>query len=108
MGIKKFKPVTPSLRHRSILEREKKLIRHKGLSYKHKYNAGRNASGKITVRHQGGRASRVYRTIDVSRNRNKYSFVYGLTSEYDPNRKTNINRVYTDQFKVYYVNSKSK
>lgn len=103
--IKKYKPITPSLRHRSILKTNKKRLRLKYLSYNHKYHAGRNANGHITIRHLGGRHKRIYRKIDINRNIASYSLLYNLIKEYDPNRKTNILRVYTNQFKLFYINN---
>jgi len=105
--IKKYKPVTPSLRERSILIRGEKRLRLKGLSLNHKYHAGRNSRGRITVRHCGGRHKRIYRIIDFKRKISKYSVLYRLNSEYDPNRKTNILRVYNNIFKVFYINNSS-
>ena len=103
--IKKYRPVTPSLRQRSILIRDKKIGRLKKLSENHKYHAGRNNRGRISVRHCGGRHKRIYRIIDFKRNNSKYSVLYKLNSEYDPNRKTNILRVYNNIFKMFYINN---
>lgn len=101
--LKGYKSYTPSIRHRKSVYFGDNFIRLKKLSHKHKYHAGRNVSGKITVRHQGGRAKRIYRIIDLKRIENKYSYVYNLNREYDPNRKSNIDRVYTGQFKSFYI-----
>ena len=56
MGIKSFKPVTPSLRNMTVLTNEEltKFEPEKKLLTKLKKNAGRNNTGKITVRHHGG------------------------------------------------------
>ena len=74
-SIKKYRPVTPSLRHRSILKTNKKRLRIKNISFNHKYHAGRNNSGRITVRHSGGRHKRIYRSIDFKRKIGEYSLV---------------------------------
>jgi large subunit ribosomal protein L2 len=103
MLIKKYKPVTPSLRHRSILKYPNKSLKLKNISFNSKYHAGRNLNGRITVRHRGGRHKRSYRIIDFKRNISKYSLIYHLNNEYDPNRKTNILRVYNNQFKSFYI-----
>ena len=68
-----------------------------------KKNAGRNNSGKITVRHQGGGAKRKYRIIDFKRN--KYDIVGTVASiEYDPNRSANIALInYSDGEKRYII-----
>jgi large subunit ribosomal protein L2 len=106
--LKRYNPVTPSLRHRIILKTGKKLLRLKRNSFNYKYNAGRNIRGRITTRHCGGRHKRIYRDIDFNRNISKYSLLYNLNSEYDPNRKTNISRVYTNKFKLFYINNSFK
>lgn len=58
--------------------------------------SGRDAAGHITVRHQGGRHKRLYRTIDWKRD--KYGVVGTVVAlEYDPNRTTHLALVqYTD------------
>lgn len=52
-------------------------------------NSGRGTSGRITVRHQGGRQKRFLREIDFKRNKKD---VWGKVEEieYDPNRNANI------------------
>ena len=71
MGIKSFKPVTPSLRNTKLLASDEitKKSPEKKLLAPLKKNAGRNAQGKITVRHQGGGSRRKYRIIDFKRNK---------------------------------------
>lgn len=98
MGVKKFRPITPSLRNMTVSDfaeitkktPEKSLLRVK------KKNAGRNAHGKITVRHQGGGNRQKYRIIDFKRNKiDMEAEVIGI--EYDPNRSANIALIkYTD------------
>ncbi len=54
-----------------------------------KKNAGRDASGTVSVRHQGGRHKRFYRVIDFKRNKTDIpGKVVGI--EYDPNRSADI------------------
>ncbi len=68
-----------------------------------KNNAGRNAHGKITVRHRGGRVKRKYRIIDFKRNKDG---VPGKVAaiEYDPNRSANIALInYVDGEKRYIL-----
>lgn len=61
-----------------------------------KRKAGRNNSGRITVRHQGGGAKRMYRVIDWKRDKTAMDAVV-KTIEYDPNRSARIALVeYTD------------
>lgn len=54
-----------------------------------KKSSGRNNSGKVTVRHQGGRSKRYYRQIDYKRDKRD---VWGVVEsiEYDPNRNVRI------------------
>ncbi len=81
----------------SAVEPEKTLISL--LSKK----SGRGHTGKVTTRHQGGRAKRYYRTIDFKRD--KFNVAGRVVSiEYDPNRTANIALVhYTDGEKRYIL-----
>lgn len=65
--------------------------------------SGRNNTGKITVRHQGGRQKRFYRNIDFKRN--KFDVVGRIVAfEYDPNRNVDLALVhYTDGEKRYML-----
>jgi len=105
VGIKSFKPVTPSRRQMTVLTNEEitKTEPEKTLLSKIKKNAGRNVSGKITVRHQGGGAKRKYRKIDFKRNKtDMVATVIGI--EYDPNRSANIALIeYEDGDKAYII-----
>ncbi|MDD2628211.1 MAG: 50S ribosomal protein L2 [Clostridia bacterium] len=105
MGIKSFKPVTPSRRQMTVLTNEEitKTEPEKSLLSKIKKNAGRNVSGRITVRHQGGGAKRKYRKIDFKRNKTDMeATVIGI--EYDPNRSANIALIeYEDGDKAYII-----
>ena len=91
MGTKKFRPTTPSLRNMTVsdfAEITKKTPEKSLLTVKNK-KAGRNAQGKITVRHQGGGNRQKYRIIDFKRNKvDMPATVVGI--EYDPNRSANI------------------
>lgn len=105
MGIKSFKPVTPSLRNMTVLTNEEitKKDPEKKLLSTLKKNAGRNNTGKITVRHHGGGNRRKYRIIDFKRNKvDMEATVIGI--EYDPNRTANIALIeYTDGERAYIV-----
>ena len=86
MGIKSFKPVTPSLRNTTMLTNDEitKKAPERSLLKSLSKNAGRNNQGKITVRHQGGGSRRKYRVIDFKRNKvDMEATVIGI--EYDPN-----------------------
>lgn len=105
MGIKSFKPVTPSLRNMTTLTNDEitKFEPEKALLSKMKKTAGRNSSGKITVRHHGGGSRRKYRTIDFKRNKvDMEATVIGI--EYDPNRTANIALIeYEDGERAYII-----
>lgn len=105
MGIKTFKPTTPSRRSMTTLSNEEitKKTPEKSLIKALKKHAGRNASGKITVRHQGGGVRRKYRMIDFKRNKlDMIATVIGI--EYDPNRTANIALLeYEDGEKAYII-----
>lgn len=65
--------------------------------------SGRNNTGRITVRHQGGGHKRQYRVIDFKRNKDGVRGVI-KTIEYDPNRSANISLVqYEDGVKTYIL-----
>jgi large subunit ribosomal protein L2 len=108
MGIKKFKPVTPGQRTRSILDNE--ILTRKGpeksLTEPLSSSGGRNHHGHITVRRRGGGHKRRYRRIDFKRN--KFD-VPGKVAhiEYDPNRSANIALIhYVDGDKRYILHPK--
>lgn len=91
MAVKKYKPTTPGRRHRSDLDFSDltKKKPEKGLTKKISYKAGRNSTGKITVRHRGGRHKRLYRVIDFKRDKKDISAKV-VAIEYDPNRTAHI------------------
>ena len=105
MAVRKYKPTSNGRRNMSVLTfdeittdtPEKSLLAPKSKK------AGRNNSGKITVRHQGGGVKQKYRIIDFKRNK------FGIpgrvaTIEYDPNRSANIALVvYKDGEKRYIL-----
>ena len=86
----KYKPTTPSRRHMSVptLEEITKFTPEKTLVVIKKKFAGRNANGKITVRHRGGGNKVKYRIIDFKRLNSNANTVIGI--EYDPNRTAYI------------------
>ena len=105
MAIKKYKPITPSLRHMTVLKSDE-ITKHepeKSLLATLKKNAGRNSRGKITVRHRGGGEKRKYRIIDFKRDKDQIpAKVAGI--EYDPNRSANIALLhYADGEKRYIL-----
>nr|WP_302597315.1 50S ribosomal protein L2 [uncultured Cellulosilyticum sp.] len=105
MGIRKYRPYTPSRRHMtsSTFEEITKTTPEKSLIVTLKKNSGRNNQGKITVRHRGGGATIKYRIIDFKRNKDGVpATVVGI--EYDPNRTANIALLaYADGEKRYII-----
>ena len=106
MGIKKYRPYTPSRRHMtsSTFEEISKATPEKSLVVKLKKNSGRNNQGKITVRHRGGGATIKYRIIDFKRNSKDGVPAKVVGIEYDPNRSANIALLaYADGEKSYIL-----
>ena len=105
MGIKTYNPYTPSRRHMtgSDFSEITKTTPEKSLLESKKRKAGRNAQGKITVRHRGGGAKKKYRIIDFKRKKDGIpATVVGI--EYDPNRSANIALIcYADGEKAYIL-----
>lgn len=105
MGIKKYKPTTPSRRQMSSLTFEEltKKEPEKSLTAPLKSKAGRNAQGRITVRHQGGGHKRKYRLVDFKRVKDNIPARVAAI-EYDPNRSANIALLhYADGAKAYVL-----
>ncbi|MGY0373524.1 50S ribosomal protein L2 [Clostridium sp. JNZ J1-5] len=105
MAVKKFRPVTPSLRQMTMSTFEEITTDkpEKSLLVALTKNAGRNAQGKITVRHRGGGAKRKYRIIDFKRTKDGIPAKV-TTIEYDPNRTAYIALlVYADGEKRYII-----
>ena len=91
MGIRVYKPTSAARRFTSVLTFEEltKKAPEKSLLAPIKNHAGRNFSGKISVRHQGGGNRRKYRIIDFKRNKDNIPARVAAI-EYDPNRTANI------------------
>ena len=105
MAVKKFNPITPSRRQMTMptFEEITSQSPEKSLLVALKSKAGRNAQGKITVRHRGGGAKRKYRIIDFKRNKDGIPAKVS-TIEYDPNRTAYIALVvYSDGEKRYIL-----
>ena len=105
MGIRKINPITPGQRFMTVstFEEITRKTPERSLIEDKKKNAGRNVTGKITVRHQGGGARQKYRIIDFKRNKdNVPAKVFSV--EYDPNRSANIALLhYLDGEKRYII-----
>ena len=105
MAVKKFRPTTPSRREMTMptFEEVTTSSPEKSLLVPVKRTGGRNAQGKITVRHRGGGAKRKYRIIDFKRNKDGVPAKVA-TIEYDPNRTAYIALVvYADGDKRYII-----
>lgn len=105
MGIKTFKPYTPSRRNMTTLDNAEitKATPEKSLVVSLKKNSGRNNQGKITVRHRGGGSRRKYRIIDFKRKKDGIP-ANVVAIEYDPNRTANIALIsYADGEKAYIL-----
>ena len=103
MATKTYKPTTPSRRNMvtpSFSEITKKKP-EKSLVTVLKKNAGRNNTGRITVRHQGGGNRKKYRIIDFKRNSEATNKVVAI--EYDPNRTAYIALLEDDTGKKSYI-----
>lgn len=105
MAIKNSKPTSAGRRFysSSTFEEITKKTPEKSLLAKKSKNAGRNAQGKVTVRHQGGGNRQKYRIIDFKRNKDNIpAKVIGI--EYDPNRTAYIALLsYQDGEKRYII-----
>ena len=105
MPIKKYKPTTPGRRGMSGLTFEEitKTTPERSLTAPLNSKGGRNNTGRITTRHQGGGHKRTYRIIDFKRN--KDNIPAKVTAiEYDPNRTCNIALLtYADGEKRYIL-----
>ena len=106
MGIKKFKPMTPGTRFRSIVDNSDILTKkapERSLLEGSSKSGGRNHHGRITSRRRGGGHKRRYRRIDFRRD--KFGVPGKIAAiEYDPNRSSNIALVhYADGEKRYIL-----
>lgn len=93
--ILRFNPITPSQRHTCLVNKRNlsKYSNIKRLSLSIPNHGGRNNTGTITVRHQGGGVKRKYRKIDFHRNiYNIPAEVY--TIEYDPYRSSFVSLIH--------------
>ncbi|MCO5230069.1 MAG: 50S ribosomal protein L2 [Chitinophagales bacterium] len=105
MGIKKYKPITPSLRTKvsNAFTEVTTDTPEKSLLASIKRSGGRNFSGRMTMRYTGGGHKRQYRIIDFKRNKFDIPAVV-KTIEYDPNRSAFIALVaYNDGEKRYII-----
>ncbi len=105
MGLKRYKPTSSARRFMSVSTYEEitSVKPERSLLEDQRKSGGRNAQGKITVRHIGGGNRRKYRIIDFKRNKDGIEAVV-KTIEYDPNRSANIALLcYADGEKRYIL-----
>src|SRR6476661_44813 len=105
MGVRQFKPTSPGRRFMTISDfdevtRDKP---EKSLLAPVKRHGGRNNTGRITTRHQGGGHKRRYRVIDFKRRKDGVPATVAAI-EYDPNRSARIALLhYADGAKAYIL-----
>ncbi len=104
MALKKYKPTTPSQRELVLVDRSAlwKGDPVKALTEGKRKNGGRNNTGRITVRHQGGGHKVRYRMVDFKRRK------FGVTAkverlEYDPNRTAFIALIRYEDGELSYI-----
>ena len=105
MAVKTYKPTTPSRRGTTGYDFSEITTDtpEKSLLTDLRGQGGRNARGKVTVRHQGGGTKRAYRIIDFKRNKTNIP-ARVATIEYDPNRSARIALLhYADGEKRYIL-----
>ncbi len=105
MGIRKFRPMTPGTRFKSVntFEEITTSTPEKSLIAKQSKSGGRNGSGKMTMRYIGGGHKQKYRIIDFKRNKHAVPAIVA-TIEYDPNRSGRIALLhYADGEKRYIL-----
>ena len=105
MAVKRYRPITPSMRHmvRPTFEEITTDKPEASLLRTVNSKAGRNNQGRITVRHQGGGVRRKYRVIDFKRNKDGVPAKVA-SIEYDPNRSAYIALLhYADGEKRYIL-----
>jgi large subunit ribosomal protein L2 len=105
MAIKKYKPVTPSSRGMTgyTFEEITKSKPERSLIIPRKKHAGRDAHGRISVRHQGGGNRQQIRIVDFKRSKHDMPARVAAI-EYDPNRTARLALLYyTDGEKSYIL-----
>ena len=104
MGVKQYRPTSPGRRHMSVSDFAEITTKdpYKPLLEPLKKHAGRNNSGHISVRHQGGGHKRMYRIIDFKRQHDGVP-ARVATIEYDPNRSARIALLHYEDGKKTYI-----
>ena len=104
MGIKKFKPITPSRRYMTVSDFAEVTHSYpeKSLLKPLKRTGGRGNTGRVTCRHKGGGHKRHFRIVDFRRD--KANIPARVASiEYDPNRSARIALLYYADGEKRYI-----
>src|SRR5512139_929072 len=105
MPVKKYKPVTPGQRGMTgyTFEEITKSTPERALLVPQRKQGGRNAHGRVTVRHRGGGARRYIRVVDFKREKRDIPAKVAAI-EYDPNRTARLALLqYADGEKRYIL-----
>ena len=105
MGVKKYKPTTPGQRGMTgyTFEEITRATPEKSLIAPRRRHGGRNAYGRVTVRHRGGGHRRQMRILDYRRDKHGIPGVVA-SIEYDPNRTARVALLhYADGEKRYIL-----
>jgi len=102
--VKKYKPTSPGIRQKTVVSREGLAGEpEKSLLVPLRKKGGRNAQGRITVRHRGGGHKRRYRLVDFRRDKDGVP-ARVASIEYDPNRSARVALLhYADGEKRYIL-----
>lgn len=105
MAVKKYKPTTPGQRGMTsyTFEEITRAKPERSLTVSLRRHGGRNAYGRVTVRHRGGGHRRLLRVLDFKRD--KYGIPATVAAiEYDPNRTARVALLhYADGEKRYIL-----
>lgn len=103
MAVKAYKPTTPG--RRGMTSQDNSMITAKkpikSLTVVKKSNAGRNNTGRITVRHRGSGVKKFYRVVTFDLPAGSKATIEAI--EYDPNRSARIARIKDDKGNYLYV-----
>lgn len=105
MAIKKYRPTSPARRTMTVsaFDEVTKTEPEKSLLAPLSKSGGRNAQGRMTIRHRGGGHKRKYRLVDFKRNKDGVPAKVAAI-EYDPNRSARIALLhYADGEKRYIL-----
>jgi large subunit ribosomal protein L2 len=105
MAVKKYKPVTPGTRDMTgyTFEEITKDKPERSLMVIRQAHGGRNAQGRVTVRHRGGGTRRFIRMVDFKREKHGIPAKVAAV-EYDPNRTARLALLfYADGEKRYII-----